>query len=185
MSQQWSPPPPSPQADPSSAPSYQPGAALYNSPQNAPNQNQAGMKADPILRLGSWLIDGLTLMVIAIPLIVVGLIPFIGWIILWLGIPVVLVSYHLLRDIKGQSPGKYLLGMKVIGKDGREAPNQSRVMRNLLFAIPPVFFILPFIGHFIGGLLMFVIVLTECITLLATGERIGDKIANTVVVKTK
>jgi uncharacterized RDD family membrane protein YckC len=164
---------------------YQPGAAVYSPQYASAQQSQAGIKADPILRLGAWLIDGLALLVLLIPVIVVGLIPFIGWIIAFLGIPVIIVSYHLLRDIKAQSPGKFLLGMKVVGIDGREAPNQSRVLRNVLFAIPPLFFILPIIGHIIGGFLMTALVLTEGITLLATGDRIGDRIGKTMVVKIK
>jgi uncharacterized RDD family membrane protein YckC len=163
-----------------------PGAALY-SPQPAPGgqPSQVGMKADPVMRIASFFIDILVLLVCMIPFILVAIIPFIGWIIAWLMIPVVLIAYHLLRDIMGASPGKMLLGMKVMGKDGREAPNSSRVLRNVLFAIPPVFFFLPIIGHVIGGLISFALLVTELIMLLSQGERIGDRIANTVVVKTK
>lgn len=172
----------------SSAPQYQPGAALYDQQQYQqafPQPSQAGMKADPWLRLGSWMIDMLGLMLCFIPLIILGLIPFVGWIIVLFGFPVVGVTYHLMRDIKGQSLGKYLLGMKVMSKSGGEAPNGSRVMRNLLFAIPSACMIVPVVGWVFGGFVAFAIMLAETITLLSSGERIGDKFANTVVVKTK
>ena len=143
------------------------------------------MKADPVMRLVSWVIDMLLLLVCLVPVIIFGFVPFIGLIIVWLGIPLIAVTYHLMRDITGASPGKSLLGMKVMSRDGREAPNGSRVLRNVLFAIPPVFMILPIIGHVIGGLLGFALVVTELIMLLSTGERIGDRIANTVVLKTR
>lgn len=171
-----------------SAPQYQPGAALYDPQQYqyaSSQPSQAGMKADPWLRLGSWMIDMLALMLCFIPLVILGLIPLIGWLIVLIGFPVIGVTYHLMRDIKGQSIGKYLLGMKVMSKTGGEAPNGSRVMRNLLFAIPSACMIVPVIGWVFGGFVAFAIMLAETITLLSSGERIGDKFANTVVVKTK
>lgn len=143
------------------------------------------MKADPMMRLLSWVIDMLLLLVCLVPIIIFGFVPFIGLIIIWLGIPLVAITFHLLRDTTGASPGKSLLGMKVMAKDGAEAPNSSRVLRNVLFAIPAAFMILPIIGHVIGGLLSFALVVTELIMLLSTGERIGDRIANTVVIKTR
>lgn len=166
--------------------SYQPGAAVYQPQaygQSAPSQ--AGMKAEPVMRLGSWIIDVVGLIVCLIPVIVVGLIPFVGWLIALLGIPAVAVAYHLLRDIQGASLGKHLLGMRVVSKTGGEATNGQRVLRNILFAVPVACMILPIIGHIIGAFLGFAITVTEAIMLLSTGERLGDKLANTVVIKTK
>jgi len=167
-------------------PEYQPGVGIYSAQQfPAVQLNQAGVKADPVLRLGAFVIDILALIILMIPIAIFGVIPFLGWIIVLLGIPVVAVSYHLLRDIKGQSLGKYLLGLKVVSKNGGEAPNGSRVVRNILFAIPAAFMIIPLIGHLIGALLGFVIVITESIMLLTNGERLGDRFGNTAVIKIK
>ena len=169
-----------------SIPEYQPGVGIYSAQQfPAVQLNQSGVKADPVMRLGAFVIDILALIILMIPIAIFGVIPFLGWIIVLLGIPVVAVTYHLLRDIKGQSLGKYLLGLKVVSKNGGEAPNSSRVVRNILFAIPAVFMIVPLIGHFIGALLGFVIVITESIMLLTNGERLGDRFANTTVIKIK
>ncbi|HEV2705056.1 MAG TPA: RDD family protein, partial [Pyrinomonadaceae bacterium] len=89
------------------------------------------------------------------------------------------------RDSQGASLGKSLFGMRVIGKDGREATTGARVLRNLLFAIPAFIMIVPILGHILGSFLAFIIVITELVSLLASGERLGDKLANTVVIKTK
>lgn len=182
---------------------YQPSvASTYNSQSGAlyvqqayaqPYGSQAGQKADPLIRLGGWLIDVVGLVICLIPVIVLGaifgLIPFLNIILVpligLLVIPAVAVTYHLLRDslINGRSAGKHLLKMRVMSKDGSPAPMKARVLRNILFALPLVFMILPIIGHLIGGLLAFAVMVTEVIVLLSTGERVGDKIANTVVVR--
>lgn len=166
------------------------GAATYNSPPMQVQQplsapNMIGAKAEPGIRAGSWVIDILALLLCMIPLILVGWIPFVGWIILWLGIPVVNITFHLLRDITGTSPGKFLLGLKVVNKNGTEAPTSARVLRNILFAIPGLCMFVPLVGHFIGILVGFVIVITEIIMLLTQNERVGDRFANTMVIRTK
>jgi uncharacterized RDD family membrane protein YckC len=169
-----------------SAPSYQPGAPLYNPQTYGPNApSQAGMKADPVVRIGSFLLDVVAGMLLMIPFALMAFIPFVGIIVGLLFIPLCAVTYHLLRDIQGQSPGKYLIGMRVISKTGGDSTNGQRVLRNLPLAVPAMFMIIPIIGHFIGGLLGFVIVTTELIMLLAAGERLGDRLANTMVIKTK
>ena len=169
-----------------SMPEYQPGVGIYSAQQfPAVQLDQAAVKADPVLRLGAWVIDILALIILIVPIAIFGVIPFLGWIVVLLGIPAVAVTYHLLRDIKSQSLGKYLLGLKVVSKNGGEAPNGSRVVRNILFAIPAAFMIIPIIGHFIGAFIGFVIVITESIMLLATGERLGDRFGNTAVIKIK
>lgn len=162
------------------------GSQLYSPGYGGPAQwgAQGGAKAEPALRIGSFVIDILALIVLMIPLVILGRLPLIGWLIFLLGSPLVGVAYHLLRDSQGASPGKYLLGMKVVSKSGGEATMNARIMRNVLFAIPSACMIVPFIGTVIGGFFGFVIVVAELVMLLSTGERLGDRIANTTVVKT-
>jgi uncharacterized RDD family membrane protein YckC len=144
--------------------------------------SQAGMKADPGMRILSFVVDALAW---AVVVAIIAVIPIFGVLFALFLAPLLTGLYHLLRDSQGASLGKSLFGMKVIGKDGREATTGARILRNLLFAIPAFIMIVPILGHVLGGFLAFVIVITELISLLASGERLGDKLANTVVIKTK
>jgi uncharacterized RDD family membrane protein YckC len=173
-----------PSAYSSPNPYEQPQSNALYAPQQAPwlAPVQASLRADPGLRLVGYLIDILPWIVL---ISVISMIPFVGWIFAILLAPILTVSYILLRDFQGASLGKHLLGMRVIGKDGREATTGARILRNLPLAIPAMFTIIPILGYILGGLVGFVVVLTEVITILSTGERVGDKIAKTMVVKTK
>jgi len=127
------------------------------------------------IRVGAYLID----LVPALFMGLLGIIPFIGPILAGL----LLTPYWLLRDVMGGSFGKVLLGLRVVGKDGRPATKGALVARNLPLIIGPAMMVIPLLGYVFGPGAAFVCILIEAISLLATGERLGDKIAGTVVVK--
>jgi len=104
-------------------------------------------------------------------------VPILGLII----IGVFLFAYWLLRDVAGSSPGKLLLGMRVVHNSGDEYRVGPRIMRNLPLSIGPLLLCIPIIGVFIGSPVALVMVLTEVIMLLATGRRLGDRLADTAV----
>ena len=52
-----------------------------------------------------------------------------------------------------------------------------------LQAIGPAFLIIPFLGYFLGPATAGIAVLVERIMLLTQGERVGDRIAGTTVIK--
>jgi len=125
-------------------------------------------------RICAYLID----LVPAVVLGCLGIIPIIGPILAG----VVLTPYWLLRDIMGGSLGKSLLGLKVMSFTGGEAGKGALVARNLPLAVGPAMMIIPLLGYVLAPSAAVVIMLIEAICLLAMSERIGDKIAGTVVV---
>ncbi|MEW6208047.1 MAG: RDD family protein [Acidobacteriota bacterium] len=94
-------------------------------------------------------------------------------------------AYVLLRDIKGASLGKMAMGTRVFSKSGGEADTQSLIMRNLPLAAPYALLLIPFAGWLIFSPLAFVVGIVEVVMYFTQGERLGDKIANTVVLKIK
>ena len=91
------------------------------------------------------------------------------------------ICYWLFRDYTGSSLGKMALGAYVTNEDGGPSTTQQRIMRNLPLAIPGIIGLIPLIGiifHLILGLIIFG---GEAILLLATGRRMGDRIAGTNV----
>jgi len=107
--------------------------------------------------------------------LILGLIPIIG--------AAVVILLWLFRDINGRSPGKVIVGTTIISRHGGPATPMQRVVRNLPFALPllPLFF--PVIGVPVAGSLDLLMAIVENIAVLVTGERIGDKLAGTMVVK--
>lgn len=83
----------------------------------------------------------------------------------------VVAAYYLLLEpiMGGQTPGKRLLRLRVVGVDGSTAPVGSLLVRNLVRVVDalPTF-------HLLGGLVMF---------LTPRGQRLGDIAAGTVVVR--
>ncbi len=108
-----------------------------------------------------------------------GLIPYVGNIFAGL----LLTPYWLLRDITGASLGKLLLGTTVVRKDGQPATVGARVLRNLPLAIGPAFLIIPLLGYLVGPPIAGLMVLIEGILVLTQGERLGDRMAGTAVMK--
>ena len=93
------------------------------------------------------------------------------------------IVYFLFRDINGASPGKMVLGNVVISKNGRPASSRQKILRNILLVLPDLVEWIPIAGLVAGPGVLLVILAVEGLALLATGERLGDKIAGTMVVK--
>lgn len=112
---------------------------------------------------------------------VIALIPIVGQILAGL----VLITYWLLRDIGGASLGKLALGYQVVRADGQPSSGAQRVVRNLTFVPAPLIIMIPipFLSLAIGAAVGFVVIVTELVFLLATGNRAGDILAGTRVVK--
>jgi uncharacterized RDD family membrane protein YckC len=92
-------------------------------------------------------------------------------------------SYWLLRDIKGASLGKMLVGTRVVAVGGGEASTNARILRNLPLCIGPFLFAIPILGYAIGGAVTSLSFLIEIIMVLTQGSRLGDRFAGTMVVK--
>lgn len=133
------------------------------------------MQADKGVRVAGYLIDVLPAIMIGL----FGLIPYVGNIFAGL----LLTPYWLLRDITGASLGKLLLGTTVVRKDGQPATVGARVLRNLPLAIGPAFLIIPLLGYLVGPPIAGLMVLIEGILVLTQGERLGDRMAGTAVMK--
>jgi uncharacterized RDD family membrane protein YckC len=88
----------------------------------------------------------------------------------------------LLKDILGASPGKFLVGLRVAGTDGKPTNAGRRIARNVTIAF--AFFVLsiPAFDHPAIGLTAILIACVDSILLLLQGSRIGDRIAGTSVV---
>lgn len=96
--------------------------------------------------------------------------------------------YMLIRDglMKGASLGKKLLNLQVINQaTGQPVSYEESIRRNLIFAIPVIFAIIPFFGWIISSLLSIIVYLLEGIAVLQdpSGIRMGDKFAKTQVVE--
>ena len=127
------------------------------------------------LRAGGYLIDVIPACVMGL----LGLIPIFGPIMAGL----VLAPYWLFRDVAGASLGKLVLGMRIVNRDGQPASTGARILRNVPLAIGPAFLIIPFLGYILGPAIAGLVVLTETVLLATGGERLGDRLASTSVVK--
>ena len=94
-------------------------------------------------------------------------------------IAVIGAAWWLLRDAKGFSIGKKVMSLEVISKSGAPATEDQLMKRNWTLAGGAACNIIPVVGSMIGG----AVNLIECILLLAKGERYGDEMAGTMVVK--
>jgi uncharacterized RDD family membrane protein YckC len=139
-----------------------PGMAMY-----------AGQREETGRRVLAYLIDAVPIVLLA----VLHLLPVIGWMLYGL----IHACYWLLRDYNGASIGKSVMGSMVVDESGGPATTQQRILRNLPLAIPGLLGMIPFIGIFIEAGFAVVIFTGEAILLLATGRRLGDRIAGTNV----
>ena len=114
---------------------------------------------------------------------------------------VLLLLYWILRDIRGASLGKWALGMEVRDVGGGTSSGGARVFRNLPFGlygfilvlvgmasllaliIPPLGVIAGLFGTVAVIGLNFAVIFVEFAMLLITGRRIGDRLAQTIVVR--
>lgn len=167
--------PPPPQTPESAAPPPPPPPAMQAAP-------PARVKADLGKRFLAALIDGLLAGV-------VGLIPFIGGL---AGAAYMLVRDGMELDFMDQrSIGKKVMKLRAIRLDGQPMDMGASVKRNIPFAIGPVgaaLLVIPVIGWITGLLLVaisFIVVVIEIILVLtdADGRRMGDKLAETMVVE--
>jgi uncharacterized RDD family membrane protein YckC len=131
--------------------------------------------ADKGARAVGYLIDILPLLVVSL----FSLIPFVGAILAGL----LGLVYWLLRDIGGASLGKLAMGLRIASKHGGESTPGARVLRNITLAAPSAALAIPVAGYALGPSCGFLMVLIETIALLSTGERVGDRLADTVVVR--
>ncbi|HEY2848124.1 MAG TPA: RDD family protein, partial [Pyrinomonadaceae bacterium] len=126
-------------------------------------------------RLGALLIDVLC----AIPLGFLAIIPFLGII----GAPLA-CAYWISRDsfFGGQSIGKKVVGLKVIKPDGSPFLWADSVKRNIIYFALLVLMI-PVYGIFFNAFLSGPLSLAELIMVLTGGQRIGDRMGGTYVVR--
>lgn len=133
------------------------------------------VRADRWTRVMSYLIDLLPAMLLGL----VGVIPIVGFVIAGM----ILGPYWLLRDSLGGSLGKVLLGLRVVSPDGSPSNAGARVVRNIPLALGPALFAIPLLGLVLAPPVILVALVVETISLLAHGERLGDRLAGTVVVR--
>ena len=141
-------------------------------------------KADPVKRIIAFIID-------AVASMIVGLIPLVGGIIGAL--------YMLLRDalpieaLEYKSIGKKLLKLSVVNT---EAPSSKvdyaiSAKRNWMFALGPImlfFMFIPILGWIIDillGIALLILVIIEIVKIFTNekGQRLGDKMAGTMVIE--
>ncbi len=124
-------------------------------------------------RIAAYLIDVIPMLLLS----TLHFVPVIGWMLYGL----IHACYWLLRDVNGASLGKLALGDFVASTNGTPASTQQRILRNVPLAIPGLFGMIPFLGLIFELVLAFIIFSGEAILLLATGRRLGDRIAGTTV----
>ncbi len=100
-------------------------------------------------------------------------------------------AYMLVRDgldvdfMDGRSIGKKIMKLRPVRISGEMMDIGTSVKRNLPFAIGPVIMIIPILGWLVGPVVALAIGLVEAILVLtdAEGRRVGDKLAETMVVE--
>src|SRR6056297_1386556 len=133
---------------------------------------QRGTNGDVIWhRVGAYFIDSILMALIWIVVILAGTpLGDIGFLVLaFAGLVATLVYGFLLEGLYGYTPGKYLLGLVVIKSDGSNCTIGASVLRNLLWIVDA----LPTLNL----VAMVLILLTD------DNQRVGDLVADTVVVK--
>jgi len=121
-------------------------------------------------RAGAYMVDLIPAMLISFGL---------GWLPLAGTAPagIVLLAWWLLRDIRGASLGKMVLGLEVAGRDGAATSPRQRILRNITLIGAPLSMLLP-----ISGWIALALTIVEVAMLLFRKERIGDLLAHTIVV---
>lgn len=129
-------------------------------------------KANLLKRFGAGLIDGIISGLL-------GMVPLVGWL--------AAIAYSLAKDglFEGASLGKKLLNLKVKTLEGEQGDYLVSSKRNLIFAIPSLFMIIPLLGMVIATPVALVIGIIEAIFIITDplGRRLGDKFANSVVIE--
>ena len=134
--------------------------------------------AEPGNRVLGYLLDSLLIL----PLKMLCLIPVIGWIIAFVILPLV-GAYELSRDVlfgNGQSLGKKAMKLRVVTKSGEPLTWRHSALRNLM-GVFTLLQIVPIVGY-VAFALHAVFLMVELVVLLATKERLGDRLAQTCVI---
>jgi uncharacterized RDD family membrane protein YckC len=145
----------------------------FTPPETAPVASILPQPEEKVRRIVAYLIDVIPMLLLAL----IHLLPIFGWIFYGL----LHACYWLLRDINGASLGKVAMGSFVGSENGAPATTQQRVLRNVTLALPGIVGIIPLFGIFLEAGLALLIFGGEAILLLATGRRLGDRIAGTMV----
>lgn len=124
----------------------------------------------------------------------VGLI--IDWVLTWpfgflLAIPIlgqeilafVVLVFWFLRDMNGKSIGKALVGTSIVNHLGMPATAKQRFVRNIPFALPILLLFVPLAGVPVAYFFQGIAFLAEAGAVIFTDERLGDKLAGTIVIK--
>jgi uncharacterized RDD family membrane protein YckC len=150
------------------------GAGIPVPAQNIAITAAAGQPEDKGRRVGAFLID----IVPAIILAALNLLPLVGHFVS----STVIAAYWLLRDINEASPGKMVLGSRVVSANGSPATTGQKIGRNITLALPGLISAIP-LGFLFAIPLALLFFFTEVVMLLVTGNRLGDKLAGTTVVR--
>ncbi|MBI5560667.1 MAG: RDD family protein [Deltaproteobacteria bacterium] len=135
-------------------------------------------KAEPIERYAAKAIDFLIVGALMETFRYVG--PFAG------------IIYLLAADgMKGQSPGKRIMGLKTISllREGGECDFRESALRNGIFSLLIVAYLIlgwiPYVGKFLVAVVGAAVVLIEALVVYndEKGIRAGDRLARTMVVK--
>lgn len=89
---------------------------------------------------------------------------------------------------KGISPGKKIVGLKVIHNDGEENINlKTSSLRNISFGVFTLFAVIPIFGWILMFLIGIPLLIFEAYLVysLESGLRLGDVLANTKVIRNK
>jgi uncharacterized RDD family membrane protein YckC len=84
----------------------------------------------------------------------------------------------MLKDVTGASPGKWLVGVRVMERTGAPASAGRRLLRNVTLAAVPLLAGVPYLGRIAA-----VICIGEMVLVLWQKERLGDRLAGTAVVR--
>jgi uncharacterized RDD family membrane protein YckC len=125
-------------------------------------------------RILAFLID----IIPALFLVVLNFIPFLDWL-----AALAASAYWLLRDFNGASPGKMVMGSLVVSANGAPSSTNQRILRNVPLAVPGLIALIPFVGIYIAAPISMIVFIGEVVMLLVTGRRVGDMLANTMVVR--
>ncbi|MUW15815.1 RDD family protein [Halorubrum sp. CBA1125] len=122
-------------------------------------------------RVGAFFIDSILMGLIWVPVMLAGAaLGEIGFLVFTLaGLVATVVYGFLLEGLYGYTPGKYLLGLVVIKPDGSNCTIGASILRNLLWIV--------------DALPTFNLIAMVSILLTDDNQRVGDLVADTVVVK--
>ncbi|MFC5278459.1 RDD family protein [Halorubrum rubrum] len=122
-------------------------------------------------RVGAFFIDSILMGLIWVPVMLAGAaLGEIGFLVFTVaGLVATVVYGFLLEGLYGYTPGKYLLGLVVIKPDGSNCTIGASILRNLLWIV--------------DALPTFNLIAMVSILLTDDNQRVGDLVADTVVVK--